>query len=128
MPFDHTLNVNWNSEGASLSSKIVESFDGEDNRSVAVTDGSTDQQIDWQMIRADAKVLYMVADQDLTVKTNDSGTPDDTINLKAGEPIVWWVGSQFALTDLFSADVTELYVSNSSGSDATLDIRLLFDA
>jgi hypothetical protein len=70
--------------------------------------------------------ILITADQDLTLKTNSSGSPDDTIALKAGIPFHWIKNSGITLP--FAADVTNWYVTNASGVATTLKIRALVEA
>lgn len=70
--------------------------------------------------------LLITADQDLTLKTNSSGSPDNTIALKAGIPYLWLYNSGITLP--LSADVTNWYITNASGVAATLKIRALVEA
>ena len=49
-----------------------------------------------------------------------------TINLVAGVPYVWTSDSYFV--QLIDDDVTKVEVTNSSGSTATFEIRVLQDA
>jgi hypothetical protein len=71
------------------------------------------------------KSIVLASDQDVTVKTNDAGTPDDTIALKAGVPYVWNTDSYDTL--LLTVDVTAFHVVNASGEEATLEMECLVD-
>jgi hypothetical protein len=68
--------------------------------------------------------LVIWADGDLTVKTNDSGSPDDTLAFKAGRPLVWLKDTPAA--NPFTADVTTLFLTNASSTTAVvLYVRIL---
>lgn len=64
-------------------------------------------------------------DKDLTLETNDSGTPDDTFALKAGKTFYW--SKNTGVANPFTADVTKFYFSNAGASAATVRIRILRD-
>jgi len=122
----HKINQDWQAGNESISKQITITADGEANLEVAVADESTDLAINIAIDYSALKSLYIVSDQDLTVETNDGTTPDDTLTLLAGKPIVWFEGCGF--TNPLSADVTALYATNASGADATLTIKTLQDA
>lgn len=70
------------------------------------------------------KCFRMKATADMTVKTNSSGSPAQTLTLVANYPYVWNYGdlASFFLT----TDVTTIYVSSTDGGQ--LDIECLYDA
>lgn len=68
---------------------------------------------------------YMLCDRDVTLKTNSSGSPANTINLKAGIPYIWYTNKYNAL--LLTTDVTALYVTLAAGAAARLQLEFLVD-
>jgi hypothetical protein len=64
-----------------------------------------------------------LADQALTIKTNSSGTPQETISLIADRPLIWRAGD----AALFAGNVSSIFVSNASGSDTDLKIMVGVD-
>lgn len=83
-----------------------------------VADGSTDLAILCSIDVSAAKVVSIMADQDLTIETNDGTTPQETISLTANLPIVWQTGD----AALFAGDVDSIYVTNASGSSTVLQM------
>lgn len=71
------------------------------------------------------KAILILSDQDLTLETNNSGTPTNTLALKANVPYVWYTNKPQAL--VFTSDITSLYVTNASASVASLKIEILVD-
>lgn len=122
----HKINSDWQAGNESLSKQVTITADGEANVEAAVPDSSTDLAINIAIDFSALQLLYIVSDQDLTIETNDGTTPDDTLTLKAGKPIVWYDGCGY--TNPLSADVTALYATNASGTDATLYVKTLQDA
>lgn len=91
-----------------------------------IPDASDGLQVDWTLDISQAKHLMILADQDLTIYTNaDAPGQTDTLNLKANYPIFWTptLGNANPLT----ADVTALFVDNTSGSATILKIDCLED-
>lgn len=69
--------------------------------------------------------IFIGCDQDITVKTNSSGAPDETIVLKAGVPFEWLTGKS-AHPNLFGTNLTALYVtSDTAGVAAELTLRVV---
>ena len=90
----------------------------------SIADSTTDKEFLFALDISNLKVFSMVSDYALTVKTNSSSTAQETFSLAAGKPVIWETGE----TAIFAGDVTALYVSNSSGSAATLKIIAGLDA
>lgn len=69
--------------------------------------------------------LAIKSDQDVTIYTNaaSSGSPTDTITVKAGVVREWSLASNGLAACPFTADVTSLYVTNASPAAAALQIR-----
>lgn len=102
------------------------SGEGENNREVAIGGTAANVLVDLDLDISQLALLVILCTVDATLKTNDSGTPDDTLDLTAGVPLYWEAGSG----DLFlSADVEALYVTNDDPDDTpgTLTVRSLFD-
>lgn len=93
--------------------------------SQVIADSSTNLEIAWQADVSQIKSIVIASDQAITIKTNSTGAPDNTLNIVAGMPYVWRTGDYNAL--LLTADVTKLFVTNASGSSATLKIRGNYD-
>ncbi len=127
MAFTHNLDLAWSRGNDQVSQRITKSGGREVNLSEPIPDSSTNLSLPLIGLDISAlKTLYLVADQDLTVKTNSSTEPDDTLTLESGQPLVWWDGNGFAAP--FSEDVATLFVTNASGDDAVLQLFALLDA
>lgn len=92
-----------------------------------IADSTTDQEITFNLDISALKAITMVADQDVTVETNNGSTPGDTFNLKADQPLMWNSGDSY-FSNPFSTDVTALFVTNASGSSANLRVEAVEDA
>lgn len=97
----------------------VVSFDG-----TAPVSATTEIDVAFDYTKLKACVLY--ASKAVTLKTNSSGAPDDTIALAAGQAITWTPASPLA--NPFTANVTKIYAVNASGTNVpTLVFRFLLD-
>jgi hypothetical protein len=92
-------------------------FDG----TVAAATDLVEVDISWT--RANVHALLLYSSQALTIKTNNSTTPIDTITLAANQAIVW--GSDHVEANPVAHDVTKLFLSNDTENIATVKIRVL---
>lgn len=113
-------------DGASNISKSVSISSGQDIRiSEAYTGAVTNTLTAFAATIAKIKVFYMVADVACTVKTNSSGSPQETFTLVANQPIHWDNTDGSLIASLFAGNITALYVTTTA--DTTLTIRCLVD-
>jgi len=127
--FRHTTTVSWSGTGNStFGGTLVDTGDAEDNREVVIA-SSTEQQVDIAWVRARLQHLFIMADQNLSIATNQAatGTPGDTLAVVANYPVSY-SRSAGQTVPMNSADVTALFVTNATSSSATLRIRILKDS
>ena len=96
----------------------------------SIPDLTTDKMLVLSIDITLLKALLIASDRDLTLEINHPGgtstAPDQTIALKANCPIDWCDDD---IEDCpLDQDVTEIYVTNASGSAAQLEIRAPQDA
>lgn len=123
----HRIQRIWQDAGnESVSQQETVTADLETNLDVAVADGQTAKQINIAIDISALKLLYIGSDKDVTIETNNSSTPDDTIAIKANIPLLWTpdCGFDCPLTE----DVAALYLANASGAEAAFKVRTLQDA
>lgn len=82
-------------------------------------------EFDVVLTRADIKAIVLQSvGGDLTIKTNSTGSPGDTVTMTAGQILFWCpsgTGIQAFGTDPFpTADVTKLYLSSTAGTSFKL--------
>lgn len=71
--------------------------------------------------------LFLVSDQQLTIKTNSINSPGQTITLKASRPLIWNSEDGYFSCPI-SNNLTTLYVTNNTTVAATLRAYLLTDS
>ncbi len=108
--------------------EVANAFTGDLRTSVEFTiaDSVTDQLVNFTADVSLIKAIIILSTQDVTLKTNDSGAPAETIVLLADNPLVWYEGSYY--TNLLATDITKSYFSNASGSTATVKILMIMDS
>lgn len=126
-PGSYSQVVNINGETLpGLSSSYTD--DGLELRNLTVATGVGDQLVDLAFTRADVSMIYFHSDQAVTLEFNDGAGTGGSITLAADFPWIWHTDkSDLTLNDVITADVTALYITNASGSTATIKIRVLHD-
>lgn len=125
MAFTHTMTKGFSRAGESLSQSNSYTGGLEKNLSETIPGASTNLLVNYTLDVSACKSFYMQSTRDMTVKTNSSGSPDDTIALKANEPYQW--APNYANAFELGTDVTALYVTLAAGADDTLVIRSVVD-
>lgn len=122
----YTLDWVTRTPGTQYSSRASFSNDGTIEVDTSVASGQTDKEIAFALDISQCVVFEIVSDYAVTVETNNGSAPDNTIALVANVPYRWCTGwyTAFKLT----ADVTKLFITNASGSAATIKIRALYDS
>lgn len=91
-----------------------------------VNTGVTNQLVACAFPATGLKMLAICSDKDVTVKTNSSGSPQETWNLKANQVFLWKEGDPGSVP--VAGAVTALYITNSSGAAATVKLLAGWDA
>jgi hypothetical protein len=126
MSTTYTFGYTWASGAAARSQTLSLSDSASLTIDEAVTASTTDQLIACTISTAAISGLWIESDQAVTVETNNSTTPVDTIALLANQPLVWQENDYYSLP--LTADVTALYVTNAGASSANVKFRFLFDS
>lgn len=127
MAYSETINRRYAATNRTLERAEVKTSTGKGGISESIANGASDLSIPLAIDISQVKVIYIEAvGGALTVKTNSSSTPDDTLALADSVPQMW-VDSDLS-TFFLTADVTGLFVSNASGSTVTLNVEFLYDA
>jgi hypothetical protein len=113
------------SEGTtSISSTVDHTVETVTKMQEVFADGVTNGQVLVAIDVSQLKAFAMVSNVALTVKTNSSGSPQETFALVANKPVVWQEGE----AAIFAGDVTQIFVTNASGSSATLQVMIGLNA
>lgn len=84
---------------------------------------ATNTQVNLTAPYASIKCIEWLSDVALTVKTNSTSVPDQTITLAANVPMIWINGGSG--TNPITADITKIYVTAATAG--TFKSRILFD-
>ena len=112
--FTLTKNTVFTGDNAGLTSTAKVQTDGSDKRDIDLPADSADVEIDVDIKVAQCKGIVLLCDQDVTLKTNSSEEPTQTIELDAGRDLSWLDGQG---ENPFSADVTKLYATCTNAAN-----------
>ncbi len=121
MSVNATLNQSVTGITPLVSSSYVTTSDAQINISKAITDGNTDFQISFDLDVSEIKLFYMFSDVDVLVEDVANGS-QTVISLLAGKAIVWTSDYATNLPFMFAYDLTDLFITNASGSTSNFRI------
>lgn len=122
MAVTHTLTFTATGGSGSLSNLQVQSSGtvGTDV-DVTVAASTSDQAYPLAIDISELESIYLYADGALTLETNSSSSPQETITFAANQPLVWYNGMPgIAVGDIFGGDVTSVFLTNGTGSTVRL--------
>lgn len=125
MSLSVTLTRTFNFNSDSLSQQDTVTSGALTSLSESITTGTTDGLVALVLDVSQLKAFYIQSDYDITLEFNSNAGSGGTIALKANKPVIW--SENCGLTNPLGTDVTALYVTNASGSTATLNARFLLD-
>ena len=91
-----------------------------------VADSETNKEIIFTLDYSAATLFYVNSTQNVTFETNDGEAPANTLNLLANIPYIWYTGKYDTLK--ITTDITKVFITNASGSTATIRIEAITDA
>lgn len=121
----NTLSLNWNYGNQQVAVNVEVTADTMVRQTISVAGSTTDKLVNIAIDVSELKVLYLYSDEDVMIQTNSGSSPNDTINLAAGKPCVWYTGC--GITNPLTVDVTKFYLTNAGSDTATVEIAVLQD-
>lgn len=119
------LTINWTRQGEAIANNVSLTSSAELNIDETVP-GSGNVVVNAAIDVSVLSVIYISCDGDIVITTNDDGSPDNTLTLKAGKPLLWYTGC--GLANPLTVDVITFKATKATPVDANLKVRLLFDA
>jgi hypothetical protein len=122
--FTHSIGVVYkNDEGAITSTTHTYTNDTEQGVDALVPAGATNKEWDIAITVANMKSMVLYSDQNVTLKTNSTSSPQDTINLVAGKEIIYTSDGAAGGAIPFAGNVTKFYITNGGLKDANFKYR-----
>lgn len=123
--FTHQVTAGY--KGSTTVSNVVASYTGdvqiELDDDVAAT--TTNKEFDVAITIANIKSVCITCDKAVTIKTNSTSSPQETIVLTAGKAIIW----AFDHTEAgpFLGNITKFYVTNAGSAIARFRVSALLN-
>lgn len=133
MSFTHTIGQTYKNDAGTIASVTTTTVGpAEENLEITVAASATNAEHDIAFAHAAVLGAVISSTGPLTIKTNDSTSPGDTLTLATNQAIMYGTGTggsgSLVGTNPFSADVTKIYVTNPSTTLAiVLKIRVLLN-
>lgn len=113
--------------GSTTITSVVTSYTGDvqlelDDNVNATT---TNKEFDIAITVANIKSIVITCDKAVTVKTNSTGSPQETITLTAGQAVIWAFDHLEASP--FLGNVTKMYVTNAGAAVARFRVSVLLN-
>lgn len=101
---------------------------GEQTVSDSFLNGADQEEFAFSLDVSEVEAFFALSNEDVTLETNSTGAPVDTILLKANVPFAWPNSREATFALLITTDITVIYVTNASGNTATVQIGSIYDA
>lgn len=111
--------------GTPISAQETLVSDGHEEISFVIAGNATNDGKEFVSNDASRVGVIITTTGEVTMKTNSSGSPDQTIVLNATNPIVWTENDVAA--DPLDGDINGLYFTNAAATAVTVTIILLKD-
>lgn len=123
MSVSNNVGFTWSSGSANgLNQSVTLSGNTSIIDSFSATESTTTEfHLAW--INANLQSIVIIVDQPTVLKTNSSGSPQDTITLAAGKPFVWYTGSGIA--NPFDGNVTTTFWTVAGEVASNVQVRVL---
>jgi hypothetical protein len=124
----HTMTYGFSNGGGTTDTVTVSKSAGaENNIDENIAQSQTNKLVAFAVDVSQLKSLWIKSSAAMTIKTNSSSAPDNTLTLAADVPVKWQEGDAHACP--LTVDVTALYITTGAiGADgADLEINALVD-
>jgi hypothetical protein len=126
MSFTHKVGQSYTTAAGtvkSVTSTYTSDFEVGLDDTVAAT--TTNKEFDVALTRANLQSMVLTCDKAVTVKTNSTSSPQETISLTAGQAIIW--AHDHTESAPFAGNVTKFYVTNAGSADARFQFSALLN-
>lgn len=125
MALSETITIGYNLDGAPIQKNVALSGGSRTVLSETVADDAADVEMALAIDVSELELLIIDCDVGITIETNDGTTPDDTLTIAAGVPLIWYTGCGHA--NPLGTDVTAIFVTQTDATEGTLVIKALVD-
>lgn len=120
----HKVGQSYSDDSGTVTSTVATyTDDSEVALDASVPASTTNKEYDLAVSKTDIKSMVLYSDVAVTIKTNSSSTPQETIALAAKQSLIW--ASDHSETCPFANDVTKFFISNAGTAAANVKFRAL---
>jgi len=124
MSISHTITKTWQGQsGLPISKGVVLTASEEVNFDFQVAASTSNQPFNLAFTKVDLQSIFILSDQTVTIKTNSSSTPQDTLTITGNDPYQWDINCGIA--NPFAGNVTSGFTSNAGDTAANVSVRVL---
>jgi hypothetical protein len=111
--YTHTIGTTYKTDSGTVASPVATyTNSAQAGVNTTIAPSTTNHELDIEFLHTEVWSIVLFASGALTIKTNSTTTPGDTITLSAGQALIW--AHDYVADNPFTADVTKLYVTNAS--------------
>jgi len=122
----HKIATSYQDDAGTVSSLTATyTDDTEVNADMLAAAGATNKEYDVPVTVANIKSMVLYSDQAVTIKTNSTSSPQETITLAAGAQKIYTFDGLAGGAIPFAGNLTKFYISNAGSKDANVKFRAL---
>lgn len=127
MSFTHNTQILYKTttQGVVITKTFTQTADVEGAIDTLVAAGAVNLHKPLVVTVANLKMLLITSTQSITIKTNSTSTPSQTLTVAAGQVITWSFGD--GTTNPLTVDITDFYITNSNLTAALVQMRFLLN-
>lgn len=126
MGITHSISRGWSGQNGTPIKPPDQTFTGTEelNFGFPLAGNTTNQQQPLAFTKSLLQSIFIYSDEeDITIKTNSSSAPQDTLTIKAGEPFAWDINC--GLPNPFAGNVTTAFFTNAESAATNVSVRCL---
>jgi len=128
MSYTHGLRTTWTDGAATLGANVEQTNEGQITHNVTLAASASLVEVTVAFTQAQLRSIFILSNLTVTMRTNSSSSPVETITIQANKPFTWQFAG-YGTIPFSAAGVTRLFFSNAdSVSSASVNIRVLIDA
>lgn len=123
MSISHSYSDSWQSGSNIISRSVTMTGTEEINLDFSLAANTTAQAEPMVFNKTSLQSIYIVSDQNISILTNSSTEPQETLTIKASVAFSWNISSGIPVP--FAGNVTAFYFTNATATAANISVRTL---
>jgi hypothetical protein len=124
--FTHKVGATYSDDSGTITSVTAQyQDDTQIELDMLAAAGATNKEYDVAFTVAHIQSMVLYSDKAVTIKTNSTGSPQETIVLAAGQQKIYTHDGLAGGAIPFGGDITKFYITNAGAADANVKLRVL---